>query len=47
MQTNNHEIRDYDAVLDAKFGKPGTPKREKALDEARAFYTGQILQDAR
>ncbi|MBD5358322.1 MAG: helix-turn-helix transcriptional regulator [Bacteroides sp.] len=47
MQTNNHEIRDYDAVLDAKFGKSGSPEREEALDEARAFYTGQILHDAR
>jgi len=34
-------------VLDAKFGKPGTPEREKALDEARNFYTGQILHEAR
>ena len=25
MQTNNHKIVDYDAVLDAKFGKEGTP----------------------
>ena len=25
MQTSNHKIVDYDAVLDAKFGKEGTP----------------------
>ena len=25
MQTNNHKIVDYDLVLDAKFGKEGTP----------------------
>lgn len=47
MQTNDHQIRNYDYVLDAKFGKPGTPEREKALDDARIFYTGQILHDAR
>jgi transcriptional regulator with XRE-family HTH domain len=34
-------------VLDAKFGKANTQEREQALDDARAFYTGQILQDAR
>ena len=28
MQTNNHKIVDYDAVLDAKFGKEGTPEGE-------------------
>ena len=25
MQTNDHQIRDYDLVLDAEFGMPGTP----------------------
>lgn len=47
MQTNDHKIRDYDLVLDAKFGKAGTLEREKAIDDARNFYTGQILHDAR
>lgn len=47
METNNHQIVDYDAVLDAKFGKEGTPERAKAEEEAYAFYTGQILLDAR
>ncbi len=42
MQTNNHKIVDYDAVLDAKFGKEGTPERIKAEEEAYAFYSGQI-----
>ena len=27
MQTNNHKIVDYDAVLDARFGAEGTPER--------------------
>lgn len=47
MQTNDHQIRDYDLILDRKFGKSGTPERDKALDEARSFYAGQILHDAR
>ena len=47
MQTNDHEIRDYDIVLDAEFGKPGTPQRAKAIEEAYAFYSGQILHTAR
>lgn len=50
MQTenkNDHQIRDYDIVLDAEFGKAGTQERERSIDEARAFYTGQILHDAR
>lgn len=47
MQTNDHQIRDYDIVLDARFGKTGSPEREQALDDARNFYTGQILHDAR
>ena len=47
METNNHKIVDYDVVLDDKFGKEGTVERMKAEDNAYAFYTGQILLDAR
>ena len=47
MQTNNHKINDYDLVLDQKFGKEGTPERIKAEEEAFAFYSSQILHDAR
>ena len=47
MQTNDHQIRDYDIVLDAEFGKPGTPERVRAMEEAYAFYSGQILHTAR
>ena len=47
METNNHQIVDYDAVLDAKFGKEGTPERIEAEEKAYNFYTGQILSDAR
>ena len=47
MQTNNHQIVDYDLVLDQKFGKEGTPERIKAEEDAFSFYSGQILLDAR
>ncbi|MDR3272286.1 MAG: helix-turn-helix domain-containing protein [Flavobacteriaceae bacterium] len=47
MKTNNHKIVDYDAVLDAKFGKEGTPSRIEAEEKAFAFYTGQIIEQAR
>ena len=29
METNNHQIVDYSAVLEKKFGKPGTEERAK------------------
>ena len=47
METNNHQIVDYDTVLDAKFGKEGTPERVRAENEAYAFYMSQILAEAR
>jgi DNA-binding XRE family transcriptional regulator len=47
MQTNNHKIVDYDAVLDARFGKKGTASRAEAEEKAFASYTGQIIEQAR
>jgi DNA-binding XRE family transcriptional regulator len=47
MQTNDHKIRDYSAVLDAQYGAPGTPERAQFDEEAYTFYTSQILLDAR
>ena len=38
---------DYSTVLEKKFGKPGTEERAKFDEEAYAFYTSQILLDAR
>ena len=43
MQTNNHKIVDYDEVLDAKFGKKGTPSRIDAEEKAFAFYNSQVM----
>ena len=47
MNTNNCQIVDYDEILDKKFGKEGTPMRIKAEEDAYAFYSGQILLEAR
>ncbi len=47
MQTNNHQINDYSAVLARKYGEVGTPERAKFDEEAYSFYSGQILLDAR
>lgn len=46
-QKTDNIIRDYDVVLDAEFGAPGTKQRIQAEEEALAFYSGQILRDAR
>ena len=47
MKTNNHETRDYSAVLEKKYGVHGTVQRAEFDEEAYAFYTSQILMDAR
>ena len=43
METNDHLLIDYSAILEAEFGKPGTPERAKFDEEAYAFYTSQVL----
>ena len=47
METNNHKINDYSAFLERKYGKIGTTERVMFDEEAYAFYTSQILLDAR
>ena len=47
MNTNDGMIRDYDKILDELYGKEGTPEREKFEEDAYAYYSGQILQNAR
>ncbi|MCL2313499.1 MAG: helix-turn-helix domain-containing protein [Firmicutes bacterium] len=47
MQTNNHSISDYSAVLDAQYGEKGTAERARFDDEAYAFYVSQVLLEAR
>ena len=47
MHENNHQLVNYSEILDAEFGKPGTPQRIEAEEKAYAFYTGQIIENAR
>ena len=47
MNTKETYITDISAELEQKYGASGTPEREKFDEEAYAFYTGQLLQDAR
>ncbi len=47
MNTKENMIQDYDAVLDARYGKEGTEERIKFEEDAYAYYTGLILRDAR
>jgi DNA-binding XRE family transcriptional regulator len=47
MRTNDHQIRDYSAELDRKYGTVGTKERELFEEEAWNFYSGQIIQEAR
>ena len=44
---NDNQVRDYDVVLDAEFGAPGSLERVTAEEQAYAFYSGQIIRDAR
>lgn len=47
MNTKTSMITDISAELEREFGKPGTPERDRFDEEAYAFYTGQILKEAR
>ena len=42
MKANNHQIAYYDLVLDAKYGKEGTPERQKCVEKAKSFYAHQL-----
>ena len=47
MKANEITMFDVDAQLDDFFGKEGTPERRAAEDRANAFFTGQIIEEAR
>ena len=47
MQANNNQLSDYDLVLDAQYGKEGTPEREKFRQEALEFSTSLLIHQAR
>jgi DNA-binding XRE family transcriptional regulator len=44
---NTNKIRSVSEEMDRLYGKVGTPEREQFRREAYAWYTGQILHDAR
>ena len=41
------EVFSVDDMLDERFGKVGTPEREKFRKEAYAYCVGKIIHDAR
>ena len=47
MPEKKMKMFDVDKQLDTAFGKAGTQSREKAQQDANAFFTGQIIEDAR
>ena len=47
MNTNDNMLTDISAELENEYGLPGSPERDRFDEAAYAFYTGQLLLDAR
>lgn len=47
MSTNETKIKSYSKVLSEKYGEHGTDSRNHFQEKAMAFYTGQIIEQAR
>lgn len=47
MEKLNNNLTSWDDHLDNKYGKPGTPTREKYEQEFEAFKIGVLIQEAR
>ena len=47
MTTKDNMLTSISKEIEQEFGKPGTPERAKFDEETYAFYTGQLLSDAR
>ncbi len=43
----NKNLTSIDDIMDAKYGKEGTPEREEFRREAYAYCMGQVIHDAR
>ncbi len=41
------EAKTFDELLDIKYGKLGTPKRDEFETKAKAFVLGEMIKDAR
>jgi HTH-type transcriptional regulator / antitoxin HipB len=46
-KAENKNLTSLDELLDKKYGKRGTPKREKWEQEFEAFRLGALLEEAR
>jgi hypothetical protein len=47
---NTEKVRNYPTIneaLDKEYGVVGTDTREKFTEHAQAFFTGQLVEDAR
>lgn len=47
MKVKNERLVDVDAMMDAEFGKVGTPEREEFRREAYAYCIGKVIHEAR
>ena len=47
MKKLSNNLTSWDDHLDNKYGKPGTPTREKYVQEFEAFKIGVLIQEAR
>jgi HTH-type transcriptional regulator / antitoxin HipB len=47
MKKSNNNLTSWDNHLDSKYGKSGTPTREKYEQEFEAFKIGVLIQEAR
>jgi len=47
MKAKNNSIKSYSAVLDKKYGAPGTESRVEPEQQAYAYFTGQLIEEAR
>ena len=47
IANTNNLLTSVDDIMDAKFGKAGTPERELFRREAYAYCMGKVIQDAR
>ena len=47
MKTKENKLVSWDDHMDTKYGKPGTPSRDKYEEEFEAFKIGVLIQEAR
>lgn len=47
MEVRNENLISIDSMMDAEFGKVGTPEREAFRKEAYAYCMGQMICEAR